>query len=237
MENIEEFVDERQKSWCVHCGRVLAGAVVNRDHIPSKSLLLEPYPKNLPRMATCKSCNEGFSLDEEYLVAFLGSVLAGTTEPDRQQIPRAARILDRSLKLRERVESAKSEYLGQDGTTRRIWTPEVKRVERVVLKNARGHAFFEYGEPMLNEPSRIWFAPLETLTVQDREAFENVRFGDGWPEVGSRMMTRVMTGQDLVDGWVMVQANVYRYAVAQIGTILVRSVLFEYLATEVSWHE
>ena len=55
------------------------------------------------------------------------------------------------------------------------------------------------------------------------------------PEVGSRMMTRVMTGQDLADGWVVAQDGVYRYAVAQAGTLLVRTVLFEYLATEVYW--
>ena len=49
------------------------------------------------------------------------------------------------------------------------------------------------------------------------------------------MMTRVMTGQDLCDGWVVVQDDVYRYGVAQCGVMLVRSVLFEYLATEVYW--
>lgn len=188
-------------------------------------------------MDVCKTCNEGFSLDEEYAIAFLGCVLAGSTEPDRQLLPRAARILERSPKLRERIERAKTEYKTQAGETRSVWTPEAKRIERVVLKNARGHAFFEYGEPMLDEPSHVWFAPLESLTRQEREEFENVNLGDGWPEVGSRMMTRVMTGQDLQDGWVIVQDDVYRYAVIQSGVMLVRSVLFEYLATEVHWDD
>ena len=53
-----------------------------------------------------------------------------------------------------------------------------------------------------------------------------------WPEVGSRMMSRVLTGQDLRDGWVIVQEGIYRYRVDQFGGMLVRSVLFEYLATE-----
>ena len=48
-------------------------------------------------------------------------------------------------------------------------------------------------------------------------------------------MTRVMTGQDLCEGWVVVQDSVYRYGVTQSGGILVRSVLFEFLATEVYW--
>jgi hypothetical protein len=50
-------------------------------------------------------------------------------------------------------------------------------------------------------------------------------------------MTRIITGQDLAGSWVTVQRGVYRYAVCQAGTMLVRTVLAEYLATEVFWGE
>ena len=49
------------------------------------------------------------------------------------------------------------------------------------------------------------------------------------------MMTRVLTGQDLDGPWVIVQDGVYRYAVSQTGGVLVRSILYDYLATEVFW--
>ena len=107
MDQIEEFTDERQKAWCIHCGEWIAGLETNRDHVPSKSLLLKPYPENLPLVEVCRSCNTGFSLDEEYLVAFLGSVMAGFTEPDRQSNPNAARILRRNPKLRTRIERSR----------------------------------------------------------------------------------------------------------------------------------
>ena len=51
------------------------------------------------------------------------------------------------------------------------------------------------------------------------------------------MMTRVLTGQDMRDGWVIVQDGVYRFRVQHYGGILVKSVLFEYLATEVRWSD
>ena len=107
----------------------------------------------------------------------------------------------------------------------------------MVLKNARGHAFYEYGEPMLTEPEHVWAFPLAVISEAEREAFENDYAGTlaGWPEVGSRMMTRVVTGQDLCGVWVVVQDGVYRYRVDQCGTIRVRSILHEYLATEVYW--
>jgi hypothetical protein len=93
MEHIEEFVDQRQKGWCVHCARWIGELESNRDHVPSRSLLRKPYPKNLPTVAVCTSCNEGFSLDEEYLAAFLGCVLTGSTDPERQDNPSVRRIL------------------------------------------------------------------------------------------------------------------------------------------------
>ena len=240
MDPIEEFVDERQKSWCIHCGAWIAEVKTDEDHVPSKALLRKPHPAHLPVVRICTVCNNGFSADEEYLFLFLNCVLAGSTDPDRQLDPRVARALGRHHSLRSRIERSKTEYQTVAGATRYIWTPETERVNRVVVKNARGHAFYEYGEPMLTEPDLVWAAPLESLPAPQRNAFENIH-GNGtiaaWPEVGSRMMTRVLTGQDLRDGWVLVQQGVYRYAVAQLGAILVRSVLYDYLATEVRWSD
>jgi hypothetical protein len=235
MDAIEDFVDERQKSWCIHCGGWIAQLKTNRDHVPSKALLRDPYPANLPVIHVCAGCNGGFALDEEYLIAFLGSVLVGSTDPARHTNPKTAGILRRNAKLRARIERSKREYDTRSGEKRTLWKPEAERINRVLVKNARGHAFFEFGEPMLTAPAHVWAAPLEALTPSEREDFETIESGGFWPEVGSRMMTRVLTGQDLESGWIIVQDGVYRYAVAQASVMLVRTVLFDYLATEVNW--
>lgn len=39
MEKIEEFVDQRQKSWCIHCARPLIGRETSEDLAPSKGLM------------------------------------------------------------------------------------------------------------------------------------------------------------------------------------------------------
>jgi hypothetical protein len=64
------------------------------------------------------------------------------------------------------------EYETPGGGTRLLWTPESDRINRVVVKNARSHAFFEYGEPMLEEPQHVWTAPLEALTPDQRADFD-----------------------------------------------------------------
>ena len=43
------------------------------------------------------------------------------------------------------------------------------------------------------------------------------------------------TGLDLYSGWVTVQDGTYRYAVDDTEGLRVRSIMWEYLATEVLW--
>ena len=210
----------------------------NRDHVPSKVFLRKPYPENLPVVETCVACNSGFSADEEYLHLFLQCVLRGSTDPEQHPDARIARALQRHGKLRARIERSKTEYRTHGGETRFVWMPEKERLERVVVKNARGHVFYEYGEPMLSEPEYVWAVPFDAMTTSERENFENDATAEeaaGWPELGSRMMTRALTGQNMRNGWVIVQEGVYRFCVQPRGVMLVRSVLFDYLATQVQW--
>ena len=236
MKYVNEFGDQRQKWSCVQCG-VWTGAVeTNRDHVPSKGLLRRPLPDNLPVVATCTDCNNSFSVDEEYLFLFLNCVLVGSTDPDRHADGRVSRALRHHTKLKGRIENSKT----IDDASRCVWTPEVDRVKRIVVKNARGHAFYECGEPIFTAPDHVWTAPLETLAPAELEEFENGSTTEnlaGWPEVGSRMMIRLVEGPDLRGGWVVVQENVYRYRTEQCGLLLIKSVLFEYLATEVYWRD
>lgn len=235
MQQIEPFADERNQSWCIHCTRWLSDVKVNRDHVPSKSLLYRPYPANLPVVEICEDCNSGFSKDEEYLLVFLSAVLSGSTDPACQSNPQAAAVLRRNEKLKARIERAKTAYETIGGKTETVWKPEPDRVRQVLVKNARGHAYFEYGEPLMDDPARVWFTPIQCLASEERAAFE-ITGGDGvWPEVGSRMMTRLATGQDLVGSWVEVQPGIYRYAVFQEGGLVVRIVLHDYLAAEIVW--
>lgn len=206
--------------------------------MPTKSLLRKPRPHHLPVVTICRECNNGFSRDEQYAVTFLSCVLAGNTEPDRQPNASASRALAESPALRASIEKSRTNYQAHGGETRFVWKPDMARFERVILKNARGHAYFEYGEPMLEPPARVWASPFESLTARERDEFEGLKSQGGlaaWPEVGSRMMTRVITDQDMDGDWVVVQDGIYRYAVHQEGLLRVRSVLYEYLATEVLW--
>ena len=217
------------------CGS-LDGGKTDREHVPTRSLLDKPYPENLPTFDVHSECNANFSLDEEYLVAFLASVLSGSTEPDPIQFPTVARALERSSRLRKQIDGSKCVQGDLWGFPEVQWTPEIERVNRVIVKNARGHAFYELGEPMFARPSWIGVSPISLLSPGQMKEFENGTNSSLWPEVGSRLMQRVKFGDVELGGWITVQPHVYRYTVAQsVDEVLVRLVLRDYLAAEVLW--
>ena len=59
------FVDERMTGMCVYCG----GQPDTRDHVPSRVLLDDPLPDNLPVVDACRACNESFSRTKSTLRA------------------------------------------------------------------------------------------------------------------------------------------------------------------------
>ena len=245
MDQVKDFSDSRNKAFCVHCGDWLTVGESSKDHVPTKGLLDPPHTEHLPVVKVCRPCNSGFAADEEYLIAFLGSVLSGSTRPNPVRFPKAVNILNHSPRLQNRIERSRTVQGTLWGDTEVLWKPEIDRIERVIVKNARGHVLYEIGEPMFERPSHVSARPIPAMTTQQVDQFENIPPLIGWPEVGSRMMMRGILTFDhpengregyIDDGWLDVQDGVYRYAVIPIsGQVLVKTVIYEYLAAEVVW--
>ena len=236
MKQIRHFSDQLGSVDCIPCLGANHSGRYSRDHIPTRALLNPPYPENLMDVGMCQECNSGFSTDEEYFSAFLASVISGSIEPDPLQFPTASRILAHNPRLRSRIDAARhvEAYRGKDTVT--TWTPELERIERVIVKNARGHLLFELGQAIALPPTHVNIAPIELLSPQHLSQFELPRGAAGWPEVGSRLMLRLLeTGECEEGGWIEVQNGVYRYAVDELPRV--RIVLREYLAAEVIWDE
>jgi hypothetical protein len=250
---IEDFSDERLKASCIHCGAMIADIECNRDHVPSKSLLTKNlrerganYDKGageendyLPQVIVCRRCNSGFSSDENYLLCVLHAVMAGSLYPDPIKHPEAATILRSNRHI---VRSLKKRPDGQlflfDNLQPFTLFPDTEKVRSVIVKNARGHAYHDIAEPLLETPDHVTFVPLEHLTKEQRDAFEGVGAGvelSVWPEVGSRMTVQLMDEEEMVGGWVTVKPGRYRYSIDWHEAVVVKTVIWEYLATETRW--
>lgn len=228
MQQLPDYGDERNKGWCVFCG----GPMETRDHAPSRVLLDEPFPENLPVVSCCRSCNSSFSLDEEYLACLIECARAGSVEQARAGRSKIARILGRKPALECRLAAVRRET--NDGV---LWRPEDERVRNVIVKLARAHVAYEQNEPQLDEPASIAIIPLCAMTNEVRDEFEASPNTGYWPEVGSRAMHRMIMRAEGDYPWIKVQPGRYRYLVATGPGILVRMVIAEYLAAEITWDQ
>jgi hypothetical protein len=123
-----------------------------------------------------------------------------------------------------------------------IFKIDQQRINRVVMKLARGHAAYELSEPNYVDPTSVAVVPLPLLSEAARAQFEaGPRCGElvAWPELGSRAFQRlaysVTAGFDFDGGWVEVQPGRYRYLAFADGGVTIRMVISEYLACEVVW--
>lgn len=226
MQQVPDCGDERNKGWCVFCG----DPTETRDHAPSRVLLDEPYPDNLPVLPSCISCNNSFSLDEEYVACLVECAKMGSVEQAASSRLKVGGILLRKPALQSRLSEARTET--SEGI---IWKPEDDRVRNVVLKLARAHVAYEQNEPQLDAPAVISIRPLCVMAEEERAEFELSPDCGLWPEVGSRAMHRVLVDAEGEYPWIEVQPGRYRYLVALSPTIVVRIVIAEYLAAEVIW--
>lgn len=253
MRELKDFSDDRLKAWCIHCGDLIADVQSNRDHVPFKSLLTKflrergaMYDRGvgdeldyLPQVVVCRPCNSSFAPDENYLLCVLHAVMAGSLYPDQAKHPDAATV------LRSNRNVVRALQRGPDGQRllfdrRRPFTlfPDPEKVRRVIVKNARGHAYHEIGEPLLADPDFLAFAPLEQLDAAQRNAFDSTHTGGDlavWPEVGSRMTIELIKEEARVGGWVTVEPGRYRYSIEWCDTVTVKTVIWDYLATQTSW--
>lgn len=247
----EDFSDERNKAWCIHCWKPVSQAPSNMDHVPSKCLLSKSMREKgakwdagesdkddyLPQVLVCRQCNAGFSTDENYLLCVLHAVMAGTLYPDKQKYPEAAAVLQSN---RHVVRALKAMPDGQQLLFPNLEPftlyPDMERIQRVVIKNARGHAYHEIAEPLDGPPDFVSITPLPLMDPSVRSRFESRdQAMDIWPEVGSRMMVHLIDGQALIGEWFEVERQRYRYALDWSAGVTVRSVIWDYLATEVHW--
>jgi hypothetical protein len=144
--------------------------------------------------------------------------------------PKVRRILDERPALASRLEAA----INEDGYLR----VEENRARRVIEKIARGLWSYETGETTGTLGAVVWFAPIDELTDDDAQSFLTVPTAPILPEVGSRLMFKVLeslkAGQQ-THVWENVQPQRFAYAIDMSAGSRggVRMIIRDYLAVRV----
>lgn len=195
-----------------------------RDHVPPRVFLDDPFPTNLAVVPCCRRCNEATSADEEYLACLLEVAACGTSDVGGLERISIGRTLAARPPLLARLAAA------LDPSEASV-DVEHDRVRRVVEKVGRGLWTFETAAGSDEATTRSAYAPIGECDASMIEAFEALAPLDLLPEVGSRLMLRVIEEWGLQNLWQVVQPRRFAYAIeAGSAEPCVKMVFRDYLA-------
>jgi hypothetical protein len=144
------FADERL---AVFCG----DEPDTRDHVPPNVFLDKPYPDNLLIVGSCDKCNNGASLDEQFIACLLEVVTCGTAAPAGLRRPNIVRTLTRAPALAEQLarglRSSGGFLMGAE---------DIKRLARVLEKVGRALWAYQTGEPTRGVSASVSWSAKDT---------------------------------------------------------------------------
>lgn len=161
-----------------------------------------------------------------------------------------ARTLSKRAGLASRLANAASET-----ETTFLIEVEVRRLNRVLEKVARGLYYYELGEPALEMAASVsWSGPTELTPYQlQLPGMESIDGGTSdqlcqesplslavWPEVGSRMLGRLTVGMTdtSLDLWQEVQPKRFKYLVIHgSGPVVVKMDIRDVLSAWVTFED
>ena len=245
---LKPFVDYSREGvhYCIYCGAI-AGT---REHVPSRVFLKKPLPSDLPVLPACQKCNNGFSTDELYTKTYIECLkeLLNNNNPDCLWIDSADRKAVRDAKSAVK-EAIDTKTLCYD-----------KRIGRVLLKLAVGHAVYELSEGYYSlkwNGTPLYTKYIIRSMVNEAEwndlEYAEVMNDKMLPEIGSRVFRNLIALQIplisveteessnlnlVMMDWTDIQDGVYRYISYLDGNkLVVKMIIMDYLYGEVVFQE
>lgn len=138
---------------CIYCG----DEGNTNDHAPPRCFLRKPLPSNLITLPACKSCNSGFSFDENVVKTL---ITLTSTHPDliaeRKPGGRIERALARDVRLRTIIQNAR-----RDDGNYELAGGLLASFDRVMKKTVQG-VFFGLYERIVSRDQ------IEVLQISDQ---------------------------------------------------------------------
>ena len=221
-------IDDPGQGRCFHCeGRFSPDAMIAM-RTPAEGIASDARRRSIVRVSMCRSCAMRISGDDAYLSMFIKQGIAKVPELGRDWIHDGQ--VDVFTHEEQLLVSATF-----DGMPRFISNPQYERILAVIVKNARAHVLAELGRVMPGWPDAMLVKTLPNASLAWINSFLEIDHTQTWPQAGSRLMVRMFTGENMQSGWIVVAPDSYAYTVFENGGVTVRSIIKEYLLTEISW--
>ena len=164
---------------CAYCGTV---ALLTKDEIPPRCLFSRPLPMDILKIPSCRKCNNGASLDDEYFKTMLAlkdkagshteaeairaSVFRGLKLPRKQNFTRSILRQIRTVKLH----SPSGLYLGKH----LAYDVDLRRLDSVVARITKG-LFWHHKSYRLPDGFEVVVFCQDGLAQLDRRTLSELR--------------------------------------------------------------
>ncbi len=166
---------------CAYCGKLGA---LTKDHVPPQNLFPKPRPCNLITVPSCRECNDGFKLDDEYFRLAITAGIDPSLCPnnfalsigaihklgDPNKLGLAKRMLASFSK--RAVPTPAGLYPGEVG----VLEIDASRIQNVISRIVRGLFFHHQGKRLPNTHTvNVWSKWFEQARGIDEEFSATVR--------------------------------------------------------------
>lgn len=144
------------------------------------------------------------------MACLLEVAACASADPARVDRPKIARTLEARPALAHQLQSR----FGEDGSFE-LSQDDQARIHKVFEKIARGLWSFENGETAGPGTAVVWWIPIANLTPSQIQEFYQLSPVELLPEVGSRRLITVLTGEagEIINTWTELQPDRFSYAV------------------------
>lgn len=224
-ERIRPYLSYRKKeSYCIYCSNLAD----SREHLPPRIFVDTPNLNEWNIVPACKSCNNGYSQEEQMVACMIEYIIALIYYKGEIQREKIKHTFEKRPKILEKIKT----LCIVENDLVQIDSAVIDMIKRVMLKIAKGHFMYECNVFLPDDADvLIDFEPL--MDKKKLDEFNSPIACNYFPEIGSRESDQlcIMMGENQVlYSWKVIDNDNYRYA---ISPNILRIVIREFLYVEI----
>ena len=173
-----------RKKLCIYCGDKPG---YTNDHVPPKSILIKPYPDNLPTVPACSDCNSTFgkSIDEKlklYIAKLIVSNITIVSPSSKKFLESARRTLESNKSVLQKLKNDISRVANLDVYVMKFDLQERKdhifALERII----KGLFYYKYNRVFpKNYLIKVYDqlkTPINSIFIKEQICSEKISIAD-----------------------------------------------------------
>lgn len=216
---------KKENSYCIYCSNIAD----SREHLPPRVFIDTPNKNEWNIVPACKTCNNGYSEDEQLVACAIEYILAMVYYDGEIQRDKVKNTFKKRPRMLEKIQL----LCKIEGGNLVIDNTIIESIKNVFFKIGQGHFMYDCST-FLDDNATISIAFEPQLTQKELDEFNSPIICNCLPEIGSRASSQIclnINANEMVILWNIIDDKNYRYLISNDG--ILRIVVREFLYIEI----